>query len=87
MLTRIPGIGVSSDGWVSAPRHSVCSGIGYYIDGFHADGSQVSYVLPNVPAGMEVYTSAAVVPIQYHDAGNPRCGVILIWTVDGRRVP
>lgn len=85
VLRRIPGFSVSRIGHVSAPRESMCSGVEYFVDGVHVGHSYLSAVLPSAIAGMEVYTSAAAVPIQYHLAGNPRCGVILIWTVDGRQ--
>ena len=87
LLRRIPGFSVSSSGEVRAPRENLCGGVEYFVDGVHADGSHVAFVLPSAVAGMEVYTSAAAVPIQYQIAANPRCGVILIWTVDGGRTP
>jgi outer membrane receptor protein involved in Fe transport len=88
LLRRVPGFRVGSGGVVSAPRETqtLCAGVAYYIDGVHADGSELSFVLPNAVAGIEVYTSAATVPIQYQFVGHPRCGVILIWTVEGGRI-
>jgi hypothetical protein len=87
LLRRIPGFRVSEMGEVSAPRstQTLCSGVDYFIDGVHADGSEIAFVLPRAVAGMEVYSSAAAVPIQYQLAAQPRCGVVLIWTIDGGR--
>jgi hypothetical protein len=44
--------------------------------------------LDNLPtskelAGIEVYSGAATIPLQYKKAGSSFCGVILIWTKDG----
>ncbi len=94
LLRRVPGFRVFVDGTVSSVRgvpsisdgFSRC-GVQYYIDGVHADGSDLNTVIPRAIAGMEVYTGAASIPPNYRVSGNPRCGVVLIWTRSGGRSP
>jgi hypothetical protein len=94
LLRRIPGFRVAVGGYVSSGRgvpsiregFSQC-GVQYYVDGVHADGSNLDTVLPRAIAGMEVYTGAASIPTKFRVSGNPRCGVVLIWTQSGGRSP
>ena len=39
--------------------------------------------LPHDLAGIEVYSGAATIPLQYKTTGGSFCGVILFWTRDG----
>ena len=92
LIRRIPGFRVATDGRVASRRgvpaisqgFSSCD-IEYYIDGVHADGSFVDDVLPNAIAAMEVYTGAATIPPAFRVSGNPKCGVVVIWTRTGGR--
>jgi hypothetical protein len=94
LIRRIPGFGVARDGSVASRRgipsisqgFSACN-IDYYIDGVHADGGMVDDVLPNAIAAMEVYTGAATIPPAFRVSGNPRCGVVVIWTKTGGSRP
>lgn len=97
LIRRIPGFNVTQGGVgnsVSGARgvpgisqgFSRC-GIDYYIDGVHADGSIVDDVLPDAIAAMELYTGAATIPPAFRISGNPKCGVVLIWTQSGGRRP
>jgi len=94
LVRRMPGFQVGTGGMVSSRRgvpgmaqgFSTCD-IEYYIDGVHADGSRVDDVLPNAIVAMEVYTGAATIPPAFRVAGNPRCGVVVIWTRTGGRRP
>jgi hypothetical protein len=88
LLRRIPGFVVLESGTVSAPRHTKCSGVAYYVDGVHADGSDLNAVLPPAIAGIEVYTGPATVPVAFRViTQNPACGTVLIWLRDGARQP
>jgi hypothetical protein len=97
LFRRIPGFRVNQEGigsTVSGGRgipgisqgFSRC-GIDYYIDGVHANGSMVDDVLPNSIAAMEVYTGSATIPPTFRIAGNPKCGVVVIWTKSGGNRP
>jgi hypothetical protein len=94
LLRRVPGFRVHISGEVSSTRgapsirdgFSQC-GVQYYIDDVHADGSDLNTVIPRAIAGMEIYTGAASIPPKYRVAGNPKCGVVLIWTRSGGRSP
>jgi len=95
LIRRVPGFRVSVDqlgNSVSGGRGvpSISQGFGrceidYYIDGVHADGSVLDDVLPNAIAAMEVYTGSATIPPAFRIAGNPKCGVVVIWTKSGGR--
>jgi hypothetical protein len=88
LLRRIPGFVVLESGIASAPRRSKCSGVAYYVDGVHADGSDLNAVLPPAIAGLEVYTGPATVPMAFRViTQNPVCGTVLIWLRDGDRQP
>lgn len=94
LIRRIPGFRVAADGSVTSTRgvpsvsqgFSTCD-IDYYIDGVHADGSLVDDVLPNAIAAMEVYTGTATIPPAFRISGNPKCGVVVIWTRSGGTRP
>jgi len=94
LIRRMPGFRVATDGRVASRRgvpsinqeFASCD-IDYYIDGVHADGSLVDDVLPNAIAAMEVYTGAATIPPAFRISGNPKCGVVVIWTRSGGRRP
>lgn len=94
LLRRVPGFRVHISGEVSSTRgapsirdgFSRC-GVQYYIDDVHADGSDLNTIIPRAIAGMEVYTGTASIPPKYRIAGNPKCGVVLIWTRSGGRSP
>lgn len=97
LIRRIPGFRVTQGGVgssVSGGRgvpgisqgFSSCD-IDYYIDGVHADGSVIDDVLPQAIAAMEVYTGAATIPPAFRLSGNPKCGVVVIWTRSGGRRP
>jgi hypothetical protein len=94
LLRRVPGFRVHVGGYVSSTRGapSIQDGFGrcgvqYYIDGVHANGSDLNTVIPRAIAGMEVYTGTASIPPKYRVSGNPKCGVVLIWTRGGGRSP
>jgi hypothetical protein len=97
LIRRIPGFRVTQEGIgnsVSGGRGvpSISQGfsrcdIDYYIDGVHADGAVIDDVLPNAIAAMEVYTGSATIPPAFRMSGNPRCGVVVIWTKTGGRRP
>ncbi len=97
LIRRIPGFRVNQEGIgnsVSSGRGvpSISQGfarcdVDYYIDGVHADGAVVDDVLPNALAAMEVYTGSATIPPAFRLSGNPKCGVVVIWTRSGGRGP
>jgi hypothetical protein len=94
LLRRVPGFRVHVSGQVSSNRgvpsirdgFSQC-GVQYYVDDVHADGSDLNTIMPRAIAGMEIYTGSASIPPKYRVAGNPKCGVVLIWTRSGGRSP
>lgn len=84
ILRRLPGFIVSESGHVSAPRSRRCTGVSYFIDGVHAEGSYLDTVLPSSISGIEVYSGGATVPMQFRVYGqDATCGVVLIWMRDG----
>ncbi len=86
LLRRIPGFTVSETGNVSAPRGRACRGVSYFVDGVHADGSDLNTVLPAAIAAIEVYTGPATIPIAFRVATqDPTCGAVLIWIRDSVR--
>lgn len=97
LMRRIPGFRVTNNAIgnsVSSARGipSISGGfqrceIDYYIDGVHADGAVVDDVLPNAIAAMEVYTGSATIPPAFRVTGNPKCGVVVIWTKTGGTRP
>lgn len=94
VLRRIPGFRVYVSGYVSSARGAPSirdgfeqCGVQYYIDGVHADGSDLNTVIPRAIAGLEVYGGSASIPPKYRISGNPKCGVVLIWTRNGGRSP
>jgi hypothetical protein len=96
-MRRIPGFNVTAEGGtfsVSGGRGvpSISQGfsrchIDYYIDGVHADGAIIDDVLPTSIAAMEVYSGSATIPPSFRVSGNPRCGVVVIWTKTGGSRP
>lgn len=90
LFRRIPGFRTSQDGSIGSRRGipSLSSGlsrceVNYYIDGVHTAAPNIDVVLPAAIAGVEVYSGAATIPPSFRVAGNPKCGVIAIWTRDG----
>jgi hypothetical protein len=64
----------------------------YYMNGtpfpVGADNSINNFVVPDDVAGVEVYTGASRVPSQFNSGPqNSRCGVVVIWTFNGRGRP
>ena len=52
------------------------------------DNSINNYVVPDDLAGVEVYSGASRVPPQFNSGPqNSRCGVVVIWTFNGRGRP
>jgi len=94
LLRRVPGFRVYVSGEVSSTRgapsiregFSQC-GVQYYIDGVHADGSDLNTIIPRAIAAMEVYTGSSSIPPTFRVSGNAKCGVVLIWTRSGGRSP
>ncbi len=91
ILRRVPGFTVYSDGSVasgrgirSTSRPSAICEVNYYIDGVHAEAPNIDVVIPGSIAGIEVYSGSATTPPAFRIAGNPRCGVVVIWTREGR---
>ncbi len=97
LIRRIPGFRVTNNAIgnsVSSARGmpSISQGfqrceIDYYIDGVHADGAVVDDVLPIAIAAMEVYTGSSTIPPAFRVTGNPKCGVVVIWTKTGGTRP
>ncbi|KPJ94486.1 MAG: hypothetical protein AMS18_03600 [Gemmatimonas sp. SG8_17] len=86
LLRRIPGFIVSESGVVSAPRGRSCRGVSYFVDGVHADGSNLNAVLPSAISALEVYTGPATIPIAFRvTTQDPTCGAVLVWVRDGAR--
>jgi hypothetical protein len=61
----------------------------YYMNGtpfpIGPDNSINNYVVPDDLAGVEVYSGASRVPPQFNSGPqNSRCGVVVIWTFNGR---
>ncbi len=91
LLRRVAGFNTAADGSISSGRgiagmtqgFSNC-GVDYYIDGIHSTAINIDVVMPTVVAGIEVYSGAASIPPSFRITGNPKCGVVVIWTRGGR---
>lgn len=91
LFRRVPGFRVLADGSVSSLRgipsirrgFSLCE-VAYYIDGLHAAAPDVDVVIPTAISGIEIYTGSATIPPAFRGFGNPKCGVVVIWTRDGK---
>jgi hypothetical protein len=64
----------------------------YYMNGtpfpVGPDNSINNFVIPDDVAGVEVYSGASRVPPQFNSGPqNSRCGVVVIWTFNGRGRP
>jgi hypothetical protein len=60
----------------------------FYMNGMpfpmNAEGVINSYISPEEVEAVEVYTGASEIPAQFNaTAYNARCGVVLIWTLNG----
>ncbi|MFQ6045237.1 MAG: carboxypeptidase-like regulatory domain-containing protein [Gemmatimonadales bacterium] len=91
LFKRVPGFRVMTDGAIASRRgipsvqrgFSLC-GVQYYIDGVHASPPDVDVVIPTSISGIEIYTGSATIPPAFRSSSNPKCGVVAIWTRDGR---
>ena len=94
ILRRVPGFRVHTDGSVASGRGirstsrpwAMCE-VNYYIDGVHAEAPDIDVVIPSSIAGIEVYSGSATTPPAFRIAGNPRCGVVVVWTRVGQGRP
>ncbi len=90
LFRRIPGFRVFTDGSIASARgipsisggFSMCE-VDYYIDGLHVMAPDVDVVIPTSISAMEIYRGAASIPPLFRRSGNPKCGVVAIWTRDG----
>lgn len=91
LLRRVPGFRALVSGDIASRRgipsvskgFSLC-GVEYYIDGVHSAAPTIDVVLPAAIMGVEIYAGSATIPPAFRIDGNPKCGVIAIWTKDGR---
>lgn len=94
IFKRIPGFRVLSNGSIASARgipsmrrgFDLCE-VAYYIDGVHASAPNVDVVIPTSISGIEVYTGSSTIPPLFRGSGNPKCGVIAIWTREGTGPP
>ncbi len=94
LLRRVVGFQTSADGSISSGRgiasmtqgFTAC-GVDYYIDGIHSTAVNIDVVMPTVVAGIEVYSGAASIPPAFRVTGNPKCGVVVVWTRSGQGRP
>jgi hypothetical protein len=92
VFKRIPGFRVLRNGSIASARgipslrrgFDLCEVV-YYIDGVHASAPDVDVVIPSSISGIEVYTGASTIPPLFRGTGNPKCGVVAIWTREGKR--
>jgi hypothetical protein len=84
LLRGIPSIIVIRKGLEDGIVGSTRSGcvLQIVIDGFPVGSGGVPS--PRDIAGIEVYPGPATVPLQFQNLRGARCGVVLIWTGDGR---
>jgi hypothetical protein len=90
IIRRVPGFTVARNGRIVSTRgvpslrqgFSECL-VTYYIDGVESTSPSLDVVLPDVVAGIEVYTGSASIPPRFRGTGNPKCGVIAVWTRSG----
>jgi hypothetical protein len=90
LLRTFLGVGMGNDG-IAVNRRSpmihgrICT-FQYFLDDVALSPSGMRDLpSPNDLAGIEVYQSAASVPLRYKTtSGGGFCGVILLWTRDGR---
>jgi hypothetical protein len=84
LLQGIPSIKVfrnsMGDGVVLSTRASCALQI--LVDGFPVGAGNIPS--PRELAGIEVYSGPATVPMRYQNTRGARCGVVLMWTGDGR---
>ncbi len=90
LFRRIPGFRIFTDGSIASARGipSISRGFGlcevdYYIDGLHMMAPDVDVVIPTSISAMEIYRGSPSIPPLFRRSGNPKCGVVAIWTRDG----
>ncbi len=91
LFRLIPGFRIFTDGSIASTRGipSISRGFGmcevdYYIDGLHMMAPDVDVVIPTSISAMEIYRGAASIPPLFRGSHNPKCGVVAIWTREGR---
>jgi hypothetical protein len=90
IIRRVPGFTVARNGRIASSRgvpslrqgFSECF-VTYYIDGVESTSPSLDVILPDAIAGIEVYTGSASIPPRFRGIGNPKCGIIAIWTRSG----
>jgi hypothetical protein len=82
--TLVSGDIASGRGVPTTSRWMSLCGVEYYIDGVHSEAPTIDVVIPSSILGIEVYSGSATIPPAFRISGNAKCGVIAIWTHDGR---
>lgn len=82
LLEGVPSVEVPvRGGWPGNIRSGGCPFV-VYLDGARIPtrGDFDSLALPKEVAGIEIYSGAATIPLQYKPISGSFCGVILLWT-------
>jgi Carboxypeptidase regulatory-like domain/TonB-dependent Receptor Plug Domain len=81
LLVMVPSVRVGSNGGWPVNIRSGC-GFAVYLDGVRLPtGSGFNDIAPPKEiAGIEIYSGAATIPVQYKPISGSFCGVILLWT-------
>ncbi|HVT40094.1 MAG TPA: Plug domain-containing protein [Gemmatimonadaceae bacterium] len=83
LMRLIPGVRVSTRASAAAPVTSThCTGIGYFVDGVRAQGSNpIDVINAEDLLAIEIYKSPAQIPAQFHE--KDLCAAVLLWTRGG----
>jgi hypothetical protein len=81
MLNGIPSVQVSPNGTIFNVRAGSGCPFQIFVDGVKLPvGSIDNIAVPKEVAGIEIYSGAATIPLQYKTLSGSFCGVILLWT-------
>ena len=81
MLNGIPSIQVLPGGRILNVRAGSGCLLQIFVDGVKLPAGSIDNIaVPKEVAGVEIYSGAATIPLQYKTLSGSFCGVILIWT-------
>lgn len=84
ILNGIPSVQVAPDGTIFNVRAGSGCPFQIFVDGVKLPmGSIDNIAVPKEVAGIEIYSGAATIPVQYKPISGSFCGVILLWTRTG----
>lgn len=91
LVLGTPGMGVTRVGSEGFDRSVITAGscvARLFVDGIRvrqsAEHSIDDLLPPDLISGIEMYPRAMMAPVQYQDALEPDCGVVLMWTREPR---